>query len=83
MDGTGGGNTKRNKSSREKLVSYGFTHLWNIGNSRKFSRRRKGRMKVGQTEGGMNHEILWTLGNKLRASEGSGSGGLGYAGDGY
>ena len=29
-------------------------------------------MKGGQTEGGMNHERLWTLGNKLRASEGSG-----------
>ena len=37
-------------------------------------RRRKGRMKGGQTEGGMNHETLWTLGNKLRASEGRGLG---------
>ena len=25
-------------------------------------------MKGGQTEGEMNHERLWTLGNKLRAS---------------
>ena len=29
-------------------------------------------MKRGQTEGGINHERLWTLGNKLRASEGRG-----------
>ena len=31
-------------------------------------------MKGGKTEGRMNHEGLWTLGNKLRASEGRGVG---------
>ena len=31
-------------------------------------------MKGGYTEGGMSHEILWTLGNKLRVSEGRGVG---------
>ena len=31
-------------------------------------------MKGGQKEGGMNHERLWTLGNKPRASEGKGVG---------
>ena len=41
MDGTGGGNAKQNKSSREKKLSYGFTHLWNI-RGRKIGRGRKG-----------------------------------------
>ena len=36
-------------------------------------RRRKGEMK-GESEGEMNHERLWTLGNKLRVSEGKGMG---------
>ena len=36
-------------------------------------------MKGEKTEGGRNHERLWTLENKLRASEGRGErgGGLG------
>ena len=41
-----GDNAKRNKSSRERQLSYGFTHLWNI-RSRKIGRRRKGRRKGG------------------------------------
>ena len=40
-------------------------------------RKRKGKMKGGKSEGEMNHERLWTLGNNLRASEGRGEGGLG------
>ena len=63
-----------NKSSRERQLSYGFTHLWNIRNSREIGRRRKGIMKVGGTEGEMNHERLWTLENKLRILEGGGVG---------
>ena len=43
MDGTGGDYAKRNKSSRERQLSYGFTHLWNIRN-RKIDKRRKGRI---------------------------------------
>ena len=34
-------------SSRERQLSYGFTHWWNIRNSRDIGRRRKGRMKQG------------------------------------
>ena len=44
MDDTGGDNAEQNKSSKEKQLSYGFTHLWNI-RSRKIGRRRKGGMK--------------------------------------
>ena len=33
MDKTGGDNAKLNKSSRERQLSYGFTHLWNIRNT--------------------------------------------------
>ena len=32
-------------------------------------RGRKGKLKGGKSEGETNHERLWTLGNKLRASE--------------
>ena len=38
------------------------------------SRGRKGKMKGGESEGEMNHERLWTRGNKLRVSEGRGGG---------
>ena len=44
MDRTGGDNAKQNKSSRERQLSYGFTHMQNI--SRKIGRRRKGRRKI-------------------------------------
>ena len=37
-------------------------------------RRRKGKMKQGKSEGEKNHERLWTMGNKLRVSEGRGCG---------
>ena len=52
--------------------------MWNIRNSMEDIRRRKGKMKGwGESEGKMNHETLWTQGNKLRASEGRGIGGTG------
>ena len=37
--------------SRERQLSYGFTHLWNMRN-RKIGRRRKGRMKRGDSSEG-------------------------------
>ena len=49
--------------------------MWNIRNNREDIRRRKGKMKGGESEGGMNHERLWTPGNKLRVSAGRGVGG--------
>ena len=45
--------------SGERQLSYGFTYMWNIRNSREDIRRRKGRMKEGK-RGGANHERLWT-----------------------
>ena len=48
--------------------------MWNIRNSRENIRRRKGRVRGGKWEEEMNHERIWTLGNKLRASEGRGWG---------
>ena len=74
MDGTGGDYTKGNKSNRERQLSYSFTYSWNIRNSRDIVRRRKGKMKGRKTEGEMNHERLWTPGNKLRVSDGWGDG---------
>ena len=37
-------------------------------------RKRKGKMKGRKSEGDMNHEKLWTPGNKLRVLEGTGMG---------
>jgi len=38
----------------------------------KFKRSRKGKTKVGKSEGETNHERLWALRNKLRVLEGRG-----------
>ena len=38
--------------SRERQLSYGFTHLWNTRNSREFGRRRKGKTKEGDSSEG-------------------------------
>ena len=51
MDRTGGDNAKRNKSSREKQLSYCFTHMWNMRNSIEDIRNRKGKMKRGNQKG--------------------------------
>ena len=56
-------------------MSYGFSHLWNIRNSREIIRRRKGKMKGRKSEEETSHERLWTPRNKLRVTEGSGVGG--------
>ena len=48
--------------------------MWNIKNSMEDIKKRKGKMKGGESEGEINHEILWTPGNKLRVSEGMGVG---------
>ena len=64
-DVSGGDYAKRNKSNRERQLSYSFTYLWNIRNSMENIRRRKGKMKGERdSEGWMNHERLWTLGIK-------------------
>ena len=38
--------------------------MWNIRNSMEDIGRRKGKMKGRKSEGEMNHERLWTPGNK-------------------
>ena len=38
--------------SRERQLSYGFTHLWSTRNSREFGRRRKGKTKGGDSSEG-------------------------------
>ena len=53
-------------------MSYGFTYLQNIRNSMEDIRRRKGTIKVGESEREMNHERLWTRENKLRVFGGAG-----------
>ena len=44
MNGTGGDYAERNKSVRERQLSYGFTHLWNIRNSTEDHRGSEGEM---------------------------------------
>ena len=45
-----------------------------LGCSTEDHRRREGKLKGGKSERETNHERLWTLGNKLRISEGRGLG---------
>ena len=74
INGTGGDYTKWRTSSKERQLPYDFTYTWNMRNSMEEIRRRKGKMKQGKSEGEKNHERLWTMGNKLRVSEGRGCG---------
>ena len=55
--------------------------MWNIRNEDIM--RRKGKMKWGKSEEEMNHEKLWTLGNKLKVSEGRRGRGMESPGDGH
>ena len=60
MDGTGGDYAKWNKSSRERQLSYGFTHMWNIRNSTEDHRGKEG--KLGRNQRGkqtMKDSGLW------------------------
>ena len=43
--------------------------LWNVSNSRE-DHRGRGNLKGEKSEREMNQERLWTLGDKLRVSEG-------------
>ena len=55
-------------------ISYGFTHMWNIRNSMEDHRGREGKLNGKKSERETNHERLWTSGNKLRVKEGRGDG---------
>ena len=68
MDGTGGHYAERNKSIRERQLSYGFTHMWNI--SADNHRGREGKLNGKKAKKETNHERLLTLGNKLRVAGG-------------
>lgn len=59
--------------SSHLLKFYVFTYLWNTRNSTRDIRRRKGKLKGGN-QGKKNHESRWSLGNNLRASDGSRAG---------
>ena len=43
--------------------------MWNINNSMEDHRGREGNLKGEKSEREMNHERLWTPGNKLSVSE--------------
>ena len=54
----------------------GFTHMWNIRNSKEDYKEREGKLngkKIRET----NHERLVTLGNKLRVARGEVGGEMG------
>ena len=58
--------------------------MWNRRNSMEDMRRKKGERKGGNQRGSlMNHERLWTPGNKLMVAEREGGREMGYPGDGY
>ena len=48
--------------------------MWNINNRVEDHRGRERNLKGEKSERETNHERLWTLGNKLRVSEGRGQG---------
>ena len=48
--------------------------MWNIRNSAEDCRGREGKLNGKKSERETNHERLWTLGNKLRVTEGRGLG---------
>ena len=50
--------------------------LWNIRNSVEDHSRREGKRNGKKSERGTNDERLWTLGNKLRVTEGRWAGGV-------
>ena len=64
-------------SQAEKDSYHGFTHMWNIRNSTQDHRRREGKLNGKKSERETSHERIWTLGNKLRVTEGMGVGGWG------
>ena len=45
MDRTRGYYAKRNKSVRERQLSYGFTNMWNLRNKAEDHRGREGKIK--------------------------------------
>ena len=48
----------------EKVNYHMVSHfLWSIRNNMEDIRRRKGKVRLGKSEGEMNHERLWTLRN--------------------
>ena len=47
VGGTGEYYDKRNKSIRERQLSYGFIRMWNIRNSTEDIRGKKGKLKGG------------------------------------
>ena len=77
MDGTGGDYAESNKSSRERQLSYGFTHMWNITNRVENHRAREGKLNGKKSETETNCKRLLTLGNKLRVAGGGLGGRMG------
>ena len=58
MGGTGGYYAVQNKSNRERLLSYGFTLMWNIRYSEEDRRGREGKLNGKSSEREKNHEKL-------------------------
>ena len=52
MDRTRGYYAKRNKSIRERQLSYDFTHMWNLRNKTEDHRRREEKIKQDETREG-------------------------------
>ena len=67
VDGTRIDYDKKNKSVRERQVSYDFTHTWNLRNK---TDERKGIGNKIKTERETNHKKLLNTENKLRVAGG-------------
>ena len=75
MDGSRGYYAKRNKSIRERQLSYDFTHMWNLRN-KTGSQGKRGENKT-KSERETNHKKFLTIGNKLRVAGGEVGGEMG------
>ena len=52
MDGTRGYYAKRNKSIRERQLSYDLAHMWNLRNKTEGNKGREEKRKQGETREG-------------------------------
>jgi len=71
------GNYKKNRTIKERQLSYGFTHMRNDRNSAQDHRGREGKTNGKKSERETNHERLLTMGKKLRVAGGEVGEGMG------
>ena len=83
VDGTRGHYPEWNTLIRERQLSYGFIHIWNIRNRAEDHGGREWKQNGKSSERKKNHERLLTTGNKLKVAGEEVSVRMGSLGDGH